>query len=156
VTPDDMQKAQIAQVRFMGMAVAVFVFLLGSFLGAVGTIMLGGAIVALATHGEVPPIIWAAGALQVGTGAPLVLYGRSLFRRARNDKEVVTDVSLPANTNKGAAWAALIFSAVFLLAGGSLLIASIVEGKAVNPAAYASVWFVLMFAAALRSLRKKR
>jgi hypothetical protein len=97
------------------------------------------------------PIDKVAWAMSIAMGLPLFLWGRSVFRRARKDTEIVETIGFGKSPNRrGLAWVALIFSA-FAVATSLALIVS--DQKNVGTGASGGAWFVLVFVAALRYLR---
>lgn len=156
----NIEELQKAQVRWIGMIVAVFIVLLGAFLTLMGAMMAAVGVFAAFTKPEAsapPPALGLLVGVNVLLGIPLFLYGRSMFRRARTDPVVVAAVAVPATPDsRSLAWLGVGFSSLVLLGALVAGVAAVTRGEPVPPAIGGSMWFAVVLMASIRRLRMPR
>jgi hypothetical protein len=89
LSPEDIGRIQRSEVRWMGVGVGVFLMLAGSAL-AIGAFLTVGAVLRAGIERAELPTLLLIFAAEMGLGVPMLLYGRSIFRRARTEPIVVT------------------------------------------------------------------
>ena len=157
----NIEEAQKAQVRWMGMIVAVFILLLGAFLTLMGAMMAAVGVFAAFTKPAAsaprPALDLFLVSVNVLLGIPLFLYGRSMFRRARTDPVVIAVVAVPATPgSRSLAWLGVGFSSLVLLGALVVWVAAVTRGEPVPPAIGGLMWFAVVLVASIRHLRKPR
>lgn len=114
--PEWVARTQVKLVRWMGMGVGVFLVLLGAFLAVTGGVVL--AVVAFGPQTKPPPsFLVPLEAGSVAVGFAVVVYGLSLFRRARRDAVVTATVTLDPKVpgQRPLAWTAFVFGGFMLV-----------------------------------------
>src|ERR1700722_2743137 len=91
LSPEDIGRIQRREVRWMGVGVGVGIFLMlvGSAFAIGAFLTVGAALRAGIERSELPTLLLIFAA-EVGLGVPMLLYGRSIVRRARTEPIVVT------------------------------------------------------------------
>jgi hypothetical protein len=89
LSPEDIGRIQRSEVRWMGVGVGILLMLVGSAL-AIGAFLTAGAVLRAGIERSELPTLLFIFAAEMGLGVPMLLYGRSLFRRARTERIVVT------------------------------------------------------------------
>ena len=105
------ESSQEKQLRWFGMAIAVLIIGFGLVVALAGGVLTSVLIVEQfkgAKPGELGLWIFGGGMLVAGVGA--IVYGTSLFHRARTDPSVTATKTLPAGEHRALAWVGVVLS----------------------------------------------